>query len=224
MARIRKLNPDNLRDRALLSNIHYERHAKEAVAELHGVAGGIIYDGKITDDELQFLRDWLHRNAEYQQYYPIADVKNLIEDIDADDRVDNDERLQLIELLSSFTTSATSSPVVAKVFTPNPVIAFPKKKFLFTGSLAWGTRYDACHAVSQRGGIARSEGKFTLDTDYLIVGEQGSDFWKFKRYGSKLEAAIEANRAKKAHAAIVRETTFVAAVVETPQSHEVRLK
>jgi hypothetical protein len=73
---------------------------------------------------------------------------------------------------------------------PQPIVDFQKRSFIFTGKFAFGSR-EACQAaVTERGGLAPSQKSISYDINYLVVGVEGSKAWKRGSYGNKIEAAI----------------------------------
>ncbi len=56
----------------------------QIVRTLHGVIGGIIADEKITADELKGLQDWLIDYEQFQDWWPLNQLNELIEHVLAD--------------------------------------------------------------------------------------------------------------------------------------------
>lgn len=77
---------------------------------------------------------------------------------------------------------------------PQPVVVFLGRQFMFTGKFAFGSRKACQAAVTEKGGLAPSNKTVSRKIDYLVIGCEGSQFWKRGSYGNKIEAAILARR------------------------------
>jgi NAD-dependent DNA ligase len=71
---------------------------------------------------------------------------------------------------------------------PAPEIAFPGALFVVTGTFAYGPRAAVVATIEQRGGEVRPS--VTKKTDFLVIGEIGSQAWRHSSYGRKIEAAV----------------------------------
>lgn len=189
------------------------KQAKGAIAEMHGVASSIMFDGEIDDKEIEFVRIWLALNEDYLNEWPLSDLYNLMKEIAKDGIVDKEERVRVFDFFSSFAIGIIYSPIIDNIFEKNPTIVFKRKTFLFTGDLVWGDRDKAQQAVKDRGGIVSESNSFTANVNYLVVGEAGSESWKYKRYGTKIETAMEYLRAGKTNVKIIKETDFLKALL-----------
>jgi NAD-dependent DNA ligase len=65
---------------------------------------------------------------------------------------------------------------------------------MFTGKFSFGTRKECQAAVIDRGGYAPSRKSVSSETDYLVIGAEGSKDWKRGSYGNKIEAGILSRR------------------------------
>lgn len=77
---------------------------------------------------------------------------------------------------------------------PQPTVEFSRRSFMFTGKFAFGSRSACQSAVVENGGSAPAHKTVSRDIDYLVIGCEGSKFWKRGSYGNKIEAAILARR------------------------------
>lgn len=77
---------------------------------------------------------------------------------------------------------------------PQPAVKFTGKTFIFTGKFSFGTRKACQAAVIDRGGYAPSQKSVSRETDYLVIGAEGSKSWKRGSYGNKIEQAILSRR------------------------------
>lgn len=85
---------------------------------------------------------------------------------------------------------------------PEPEVEFPGKSFMFTGKFAFGDRSTCQAAVERRGAVAPDTKTVVPETDYLVIGADGSKAWKMGTYGNKIEKAILLRRERGAPAII----------------------
>lgn len=186
------------------------------VEDLKGIASTIILDGKVSDDEIQMLINWLLDNKDWLDDPPLHDLKNLVSDILLDGRVTDDERESLFRFLESFQMPEVSVRPSEVVFTTNPTITFQGKVFQFTGTMMWGSRAKAIEAVEQRGGSNSTSSRFSPSTDYLVVGNVGIQKGQPPSSDEKVKAALELKRAGQSEVKIIQESDFVSALIATP--------
>jgi hypothetical protein len=77
---------------------------RASVQELHNIAARIVEDYEVDDEEIAFISDWLERNKQHRDTWPISTLFSLLESITEDGRVDPDERLQLMTVFSGLAT------------------------------------------------------------------------------------------------------------------------
>ncbi|MCX5841939.1 MAG: hypothetical protein NTY16_10935 [Deltaproteobacteria bacterium] len=193
------------------------------ISNLQGAASAIIYDGIVTDDEINFLVDWLEDNRKYQDTWPISTLIKTIRNVLADNIIDDNERHLLLTFLKSIvnyyddTGNAPKITFTGKaeetIYDANVQITFYKKTFVFTGAMQFGKRNKAEFEVMKRGGDCL--GKFTPNCDYVVVGSLGSREWAFGNYGHKIAQAIQTRNEGRSKAKIVREVDFTRAIINT---------
>ncbi len=196
----------------LIYRYNYPLLVKKSIQELIGIAGMIIYDGKIDDNEISFLTQWLGNNKAFLMNYPLSDLNEIINHILKDGTITEQEKMMLFAFLDSI-SAISPNRVVDNIFTQDCEIIFETRNFTFTGDMAWGERPKAEKAVTDRGGNCLRS--CTLKTNYLVVGDLGSEFYKYGRFGSKIETALKYKDKKGTSIQIVRESNFVEAVVKT---------
>ena len=54
---------------------------KKAIQELHGAASAIIYDGEVTNDEIDFIAAWIDRNRIVHDVWPVSRLIEILTDI-----------------------------------------------------------------------------------------------------------------------------------------------
>ena len=81
---------------------------------------------------------------------------------------------------------------------------------MFTGKLQFGSRKKAENEVMIRGGAVVGNG--FMDLDYLVVGIEGNESWKYGRYGSKIEKVMKLKTENRITTSIVTEYDFIKAL------------
>lgn len=194
----------------LLKQYNFPLLIKRAIQEVQGLATAIVYDGKVEDSEIELLRGWVNKNQIAAGEWPLNELVGIMRRILEDGQVTEAERTELLGFLSKLATGPDAGKHIQGVFDAG-TIQFQGKSFVFTGQLAFGARSKAVNAVTERGGMVLSG--VNLDLDYLIVGEIGSEAWKFGTFGGKLQKAIELRKRGKTKPLIVPEFEFVQAVI-----------
>lgn len=199
-------------DEALTHKFNLPKLHEKAIQELQGIAAMIIYDERIDNSELEFLEKWLLANDEYLYDYPLADLKELFNQIMEDRIATKDERLSLVNFLTSIANSPEGDTLPQNIFTEDPNIIFEHSAFVVTGEFIFATRAIVKEQIQERKGSIVS--KPSSLTNYLIVGDMGSDNYKFGKFGRKIETAININNSGKALIQIVREKDFIKAIID----------
>jgi NAD-dependent DNA ligase len=185
---------------------------RSAIAEFNGLASAMVYDGGIVDSEIKLLQVWLGRHDELLGAWPLCDISKIVRDASKDGTISQEERMQIFEYLQAFAKSEAQDTSVPAIFDDNPRVEFKGKRYLFTGEMVFGDRDRAERAVMDRHGIVHHG--IRLDTDYLVVGDKGSDEWVHGKYGTKIEKAMQYRRDGKSTTQIIRETDFVKAIMD----------
>lgn len=217
---------DTINERGFLKD------STEIVRTLHGVIGGVVADQKITTDELEGLRDWLIDYEQFQDWFPLNQLSDLIDHVLEDGKIDKKEH----EILSGFFKDFSEIPLdkvvlhddeymfnkhiksLSPFFKPissiceiNPSICFKNKKFCFTGPAKTGKRKDLSKIIEQLGGLTSRT--VVKDLDYLIIGAQSSPAWAYSTYGRKIETAMERNKKNKS-TFLIQEKDFIKAAIQ----------
>ncbi|MGH9425236.1 MAG: BRCT domain-containing protein, partial [Terriglobia bacterium] len=174
------------------------RLAERTVDELLGICKGMISDGVITETETKFLVGWIEQQRAVLKVWPVKILAERIARMMEDQKIEEQERQELFELLSEISGSRSPQDVAKNLATtlpltkPAPDIVFQEQAFCFTGKFFYGTR-DACQqVVISRGGLIHKNP--ILDTRYLVIGTLGSTDWIHSTHGRKIEYAMELNR------------------------------
>ncbi len=163
------------------------------VNELLGLSHGIIADGAVSLEEVQYLQKWLVANTAVKDNPVVSNLLVRINDMLADNVLEADEAKELFETLQQFSGGDFEIGELLKSSTlpldqPQPEISFDKTNFCFTGTFAFGTRKHCEDAVAGRGAAA---GSLTAKTNYLVIGVYATDSWAHSSYGRKIEKAVE---------------------------------
>lgn len=184
------------------------------IHQLEGAAAAIIYDGCVDDSEISFLKGLIADMTTEVGAKPFSAIADVLTKILADGLATPQERSQLMRCLANFAPGPKAPKTIDGVYVLSPRVEFTERSFLFSGQLRYAERDKAEAAVVVRGGtIARSVCR-TLD--YLVVGELGSPEWKYGRYGTKIEKAMELRQSGHPLPALLKEQHFVEAIIGGP--------
>lgn len=170
--------------------------------QLHGLVHGIIADGKISDAELNGLKDWLDEHDDLAGCYPYDEIYSLLLAAKEDGVVTQDERNMLMAFFATFVdlrdsanlhapnlTALQSEYQIGGVCAVAPEIIFEGRSFCFTGVSSRASRSEIERTILEHGG------KFAKDVskkvDYLVVGREGNPCWAYSCYGRKVEKVID---------------------------------
>lgn len=187
------------------------RLARRAVDEIIGISKGITSDGIINQDEAEFIVKWLSANEHAIDVFPINLLYDRLNDVLADDVLDQEEATELLDMLQQFTGGGSmekyeNMSTALPLDDPAPAIIFEGREFCFTGKFVFGTRNQCIEAVKMKGGFFNPSPR--QNTDYLIVGLVGSRDWLHTTHGKKIEEAIDMQASGKS-IAIVSERHWV---------------
>jgi NAD-dependent DNA ligase len=181
-------------DDAFLNSVGSERIRARQVDELIGLARGLVADGKLNLEEVEFLRVWLEANAAItKQPLMVETLHGRLKEILADGAVDDEERRELFETLSNFSRPDVELGEVMKstslpLCNPAPTMTFKARRYCFTGTFMFGKRSACEAAVSDRGGFC---GNLTKKTEFLVIGIYATESWKHSAFGNKILQASE---------------------------------
>jgi hypothetical protein len=187
----------NTTGRAPVGAITLSRRADRAVDELVGLCRGLLADGHVNQQEAEFLKSWIERNADFVGMYPFDRIYRQLTDIMRDGFLDQDESADLMDTLVRFVggeasdhrAETASLSTALPLDDPEPVIVYPDSIFVVTGTFSYGVRSLVCAEIESRGGISGASP--TKKTRYLIIGDLGSRDWKHSNCGAKIERAIQ---------------------------------
>jgi NAD-dependent DNA ligase len=176
---------------------HAARIDRRSADMLVGIAAGIVADGVVTQEEANFLHQWMESQLAHVEDPVINLLYQRISLMLQDGVLDAEESAELLDTLRGFTGIRPSAPE-SQPFTssstlplnqPEPDIIPDGKVFVFTGVMAFGPRKECERLIRERGG-AISAG-VSKKVDYLVVGSIGNEQWRHSSYGTKIIRAVE---------------------------------
>lgn len=174
---------------------YFHRLVDRQISEMLGLVKGIICDGVVTDAEIVALKQWLKANPDVTAAYPGDQLARRLLRVMEDGIIEEDERAELKTFLLDMVgepedlTGTMRDPTKLPIDVPPPTILFDGREYVFTGTLAAGTRTWAEQQVVDRGGICGDT--ITKRTNYLVVGLLASDAWIQSTHGRKIQKAVE---------------------------------
>ncbi len=180
--------------------VHYSQdtnslmHLKELLSE-------VSLDGKITEEEVDLLKNWLDENRHLAGNYPFDVVCNGIEKALEDGILEQEELDTLFNIFQE-----AFDPVNAAVNTNITSIDFNGKTVCLSGEFeSFSSKAEVEELLESKGATIKKNVVKSLD--YLIVGGNGSDTWSSGNYGTKVKKALEWNE-KGSEIQILREEDF----------------
>jgi NAD-dependent DNA ligase len=168
--------------------------AQQASKNLLDIIAAIIADKNLPDLEIEFINNWIKKSPISSTTWPGNILVERLNKILADGKVDEDERSNLLSILSEMINGTLKK--VSDVVSEKPLpldeidaIDFLGHTFCLTGNFLLGLK-DVCELkIKNRGGLVSSS--ITKKLDYLVIGSLGSDQWKHGNYGTKVQKAME---------------------------------
>lgn len=160
---------------------------------LMGLLSGFAADAIITHTEVRALQSWIDDWGHLKGLWPYDECETIVTWMISNNRIAA-EAPQLLELAKMFPlagAAATEVPALtlAGVCATQPEIIFGDRQFVFTGESRRAGRDAMAARVSEKRGL--SHDRITLDTDYLVVCDEGNQHWAFCCYGRKVEKAFQ---------------------------------
>jgi hypothetical protein len=170
---------------------------------LHAMLGGVVSDGRISEDELRGLSAWLQNHEHLKACWPYDEIDSLIVGVMKDKKIDAEKQELFKGFFSEFIAilddRTITSPVVSEglsivgLCAVCPEIQFNGSTFCFTGASSKYTRKELAATVERMG--ATFVPNVTKSVNYLIIGAEGNPCWAYACYGRKVEKAVELRRA-----------------------------
>ncbi|HET6612249.1 MAG TPA: BRCT domain-containing protein [Kofleriaceae bacterium] len=175
------------------NRVGHKRITSRQIDELVGIARGLIADNKIHEAEVEFLQKWLAANSAICEQPLIRVLYQRVDEILADGIADENEKQELLDTLSRFSTrdfelGEVLKPATLPLDDPPPPISFEGSRFCFTGTFNYGRRKVCEQAVVERGGTV---GGVSKRTNFLVIGSYATDSWKHSPFGNKIIKGCE---------------------------------
>jgi hypothetical protein len=186
-----ELDPDG---QPLKLGFNWNRRTDSRTDELIGVCRGVLADGVLVQQEVEYVLGWLLRNPPVRETYFGRELEEGLTAALSDGAVSADEEERIVDLLLKViggtppTFAASSFSTDLPIDQPPPMMQFNGHVYAFTGKFRFGSRNTCEGAVLQLGADVRRQP--TRDTNYLVVGEIGSRDWIHSCMGRKIESAI----------------------------------
>ena len=183
------------------------------IDELSGLSHGLLADGKITQDEAEYLQKWFVANESAFNNPLLQNLVNRLDEMLADKHLSEEESKELFETLENFIGGnfelgellrSTTLPLTV----PKPQILYNSKTFCFTGTFLYGKRKECEARVLEKGGKIST---LRLDLNYLIIGVYATGAWAHSHFGRKIEKAVALNN-KGADIKIISEADWIETV------------
>ncbi len=152
-----------------------------------GICIGMLCDGHVNIDELNYLHEWLIQHNNIANKYPASSISKNIGRWVADGKIDEAEEIELLKILTAIASGSTDNDDL--FCSPEPEIFINGARISFTGDSEF-SRDDLEGLVTSLGAtVARKEVSST--TDFLVVAGSGSANWKNISGGTKITKATE---------------------------------
>lgn len=187
-------------------NLSAKRLTHRTIDELIGLCKGIQADGILHIEEVRFLAQWLKDSLSTIKVWPASILAERINKIMKDGIVDDEEKNDLIELLSEITgyhygheyvnkstgeitENLANASSLLPLDKPVPEVIFENKFFCLTGKFFTGSRKKCEADIIKRGGKIQSSPN--KETAYIVIGLLGSSDWKHSTHGTKIEYGVQ---------------------------------
>jgi NAD-dependent DNA ligase len=175
--------------------INAKARAERDITELLGIAKGLLADGRVVDEEAEYLRQWGSNHPDALTRWPASLVFSRLTQMFSDGKIDDAERAELQHMLSALVGGEISVSLGYEgscelpLDVPPPLVGWHREVFVFTGRFAYGTRGQCAYEVMERGGAVEDD--VTRRTTFLVLGTFSSRDWKNTSYGRKIEHAVQ---------------------------------
>lgn len=206
----------------LRSTEYYDRVTAD-IQRLHAMVGAIAADGRVIEEELRGLSNWLAEHDHLKTCWPYDEIDSLVTKIMSDGKIDDDEHRIVQGFFSEFIALFDNRTIISPTLLEGaslvglcavcPEITFSGATFCFTGASSKFTRSEFSQIVSRLGGDVL--GGVSAKLNYLVIGADGNPCWAYACYGRKVEKAVELRKQGK-RIVIVHENDFHDALADHP--------
>ena len=204
----------------LCSNDFFDRVTAD-IQRLHAMVGAIAADGRVTEEELRGLSNWLADHDHLKTCWPYDEIDSLVTKVMSDGRIDEEEHRLVHSFFSEFIALFDDRTITAPSIIEGtslvglcavcPEITFAESTFCFTGASSKYSRTEFTSLVNSLGGEAMNGVSGKLN--YLVIGVDGNPAWAYACYGRKVEKAVELRKQGK-RIVIVHENDFHDAIAD----------
>lgn len=150
---------------------------------LQGILDGIACDNTIIEAEILKLEKWLREHDYLSGVYPYDKILKLVQDVVEDGMIDQDEKNMLLKAFKEIINPMDVKSAKAEE------AGLDGKLFCLSGEFTSASKSQVSQKLQEKGGIEKSG--VSAKVDYLFVGGEGSDAWKFGKIGGKIAKALE---------------------------------
>lgn len=148
--------------------------------QLLGIIKGISADRVINECESENLRAWMNENSDMSENPTFALVKEEIDAVLADGKIEPDEEDRLLKLFER---------IIYPMEESTSEIIFTDRRFVLSGDFSFGSKSEVEAVIRERGGeVAKS---VSSKVHYVVVGSRGSEAYAHGNYGTKVKKAME---------------------------------
>lgn len=185
---------------------------RQPLAELLGIARGLLADRELSDGEIRFLGGWLEQHYRVASSFPGNVIHDRIKSVLEDGVITEEERSHLVDTLGMLIDDrlenlAEQVDLTELWFDEVGLIEFDRTRFCLTGNFVYGPKEICKSAIEQRGGVVTSS--VGNGPEFLVVGALGVDEWREGGLGREIEAAMRL-RAQGKPVRIIPEDCWVA--------------
>ncbi len=145
----------------LCSNEFYDE-ITTGLQQLHGLLGGVVADGIISESELRGIQAWMEENEQLRKRWPYNEIESLVISVMADSKIDEEEHKALasffVQFVEDLDDKTLSHPVILTDLTlkgvcaNSPEILFSGSRFCLTGASSRYTRDVFAEKIRSLGG------------------------------------------------------------------------
>ena len=178
-------SPPSLSDRS-------HRRVEGEIAEMLGIAKGVLADGVVTESEASMLRSWIDGHPDVVGRWPGNVLSKRLQHIFEDAIVTPEEGEDLAELLEQLLGGkigiVRGGITALPLEDPPPMVQIRDRAFVLMGRFAFGSRGMCEEAIREGGGSCQED--LGEDTDFFVIGTFGARDWIRSDWGRHVAEAV----------------------------------